>query len=440
MKEIKINMNNCVLFFVLILSILPILNIAGYEVPTLYLLLPVGSVIFIFILLGWYKVPRFTKLVILLFFLIITEIFLSTLYGTVTKIGNFEFPTDGLQYTARFLVMITFIVVFYYGKINEKAFIKYFLIVLNMGMLIGLLQWIPWFGREFLVKLYPFHNITHQLNQLNNTLSGVRVHGIAQHATANGGLAAFFFIFGYSIFRYYKKYYLLSISLMLLSIVNIFASQARAGILMLFFSFFLFYLINIYVQRKSFKPTLYLLIAITHIYFFIIYLYKTGNKVINKMIYRWEYLIFKERGGARVDQLDYFLSLLKNPFDYLFGLSKQVVNQSAIPFGVEIEPANILVTYGVIGFILQYGLIIVLLLYFLSGTRKMIMSKATLALFVASFVGLASYQVFSIGFYFFREIRVGIFPWILMGVTIGVYERYIKVETLNSGEIKFSKK
>jgi len=41
-------------------------------------------------------------------------------------------------------------------------------------------------------------------------------------------------------------------------------------------------------------------------------------------------------------------------------------------------------------------------------------------------VSLLSYQVFSVGYFFFREIRIGLFPWILMGVTVGVYEKFIK--------------
>lgn len=54
---------------------------------------------------------------------------------------------------------------------------------------------------------------------------------------------------------------------------------------------------------------------------------------------------------------------------------------------------------------------------------KSVNIEALGALLVASFVGLFSYQVFSVGYYFFREINVGLFPWILMGVAIGVCER-----------------
>src|SRR5690606_3305419 len=147
-------------------------------------------------------------------------------------------------YIARFLTLITFIAVFYKGMIKVEKFILYFLIISNIGMLIGLLQWVPWPGREFLVSLYPFSNTSYQLGQLNNSMSGIRVHGIAQDATANGGLAAFFFCFAYSVFQYYKKHRFLAITLIILSIINIFASQARAGMLAFVFSILLLYFIN----------------------------------------------------------------------------------------------------------------------------------------------------------------------------------------------------
>src|SRR5690606_38755214 len=185
---------------VLLLSILPVLIIGGFEIPVLYLLIPFGTMYLLYILLGIYRIPKFTKVLLLFFLLILIEIVISTLHGTTTKLGNFSIPTDTIQYISRFIVMISFLVIFYQGKVKADTFLKYFLIVTNIAMLIGFLQWIPWPGRELVVRLYPFYNIEYQLNQLNNTMSVIRVHGIAQFATANVGLAAFFFIFGLSVF------------------------------------------------------------------------------------------------------------------------------------------------------------------------------------------------------------------------------------------------
>ncbi|RXT03673.1 hypothetical protein [Ammoniphilus sp. CFH 90114] len=423
MIEATIKPNNLLLLVLLLLSVMPYIYVGSYGMPVLYLLLPIGIVIFILVLFGKIRIPRITKTLILLFILILIEIFISTLYGTITTFNKFDIPTDSIQYVARFITLISFIVWFYKGKIEVDKFIRYFLVFLNIAMLIGIFQWIPWPGRELFIQLYPFRDGSLQLSQLDRELYRFRLHGIAQFATANGGLAAFFFVFAYSVFKYYKKYNFLSITLMVLTVINIFASQARGGILALFFSLFLFYFVSIYLNKSSIKPTLFMMTASGIITTISIYLYNTGNKFIGSMVFRWNHL-FEARGGARVDQIYYFISLLENPFFYLFGLSKQVVNQSEISYGVEIEPINIFVTYGAIGFLLQYSVIVVLLIYFLRNMRKCLENKAVLTLIVASFVGILSYQIFSLGYYFFRELRVGLFPWILIGVAIGVLEKY----------------
>ena len=139
----------------------------------------------------------------------------------------------------------------------------------------------------------------------------------------------------------------------------------------------------------------------------------------------------KRKGEERVDQMIYFISKMNNLSTYLIGISKQVVNQSFYSYGVEIEPVNIFITYGILGFILQYSLVLMLLIYFFRNFKQSVKDKASLTLLVASFVGLFSYQIFSVGYYFFREIRVGLFPWILMGVTIGSFERYKLFYKLN---------
>ncbi|MCK9217039.1 MAG: hypothetical protein M0P77_03855 [Firmicutes bacterium] len=422
MINISIKPKKMMLFVVLLLSIFPSIKIGSFGMPVLYLFLPIGVLMFLTMIFGWTKVPRVIKYLLVLMVLIIIEIFLSAMIGTISNYGRFIFPTDIIQYVARFLCFISFAIVFYYGKVDRDTFIKYFLIVLNIGMLIGLLQWIPWLGRVFFIKLYPFRDGSLQLSQLNRSLGNLRMHGVAQMATGNGGLASFFFIFACSIYKYYKKHKKASSLLMILSVVNIFASMARAGLLALVFGIFLFYILSMHINSKNLKPTLYMILLILFVLGVSWVLYIRGNPFIEMTVFRWNRL-FETKGGGRIDQLKYFLSLFKNGYHYIFGLSKAFINKSEISYGVEIEPLNIFVTYGVSGFILQYSLILGLLIYFFKNINNANNEKASLALLVSSFVGLFSYQVFSIGYYFFREIHVGLFPWILMGVAIGVFER-----------------
>lgn len=419
--NLKLRRNNLLLFLMLLLSILPIINIGSFGLPILYLLIPLEVVLLVLVLFGKIKIPKITKTIFLIFILIIIEIFISTLYGTISSFGRFIVPTDTIQYVARFLILLTFILVFYNGKVDADVFIKYFLIALNIAMLIGILQWIPWPGREFFINLYPYREGIEQLSQLSRSMNLIRVHGFAQMATANGGLSAFFFVFAYSVYKYYKKYRFLATTLIVFSIINIFASQARAGMLAFVCAIALFYVINVYITKRSFKSTFYFITFVFSASFIVWILYKNGNPFLGRMLYRWDVLL-STGGGVRVDNIKYFLQFFNEIPDYLFGISKAVQNNSALSYGVEIEPINILIIYGLSGFLLQYSLVSILLIYFCGNIRQS-KSNKSLTLLVSAFIGLFSYQIFSVGYFFFREIRVGLFPWILMGVAIGVYER-----------------
>lgn len=419
----KININKIILFNILLMSILPVIKMYWFTLPVLYMLIPLETIILVLIILGKISIPKTAKTIILIFTLIFIEILLSAFAGSVSTFNEFIFPTDSIQYVARFLIFLSFIVFFFHGKFSAESFIKYFLISLNLGMLIGLMQWFPWPGREFFIKLYPFREGIEQLSHLSRSLSGIRVHGLAQMATANGGLATFFFVFALSVFKYYKKHKILAIILMVLAVINVFASQARAGILALVFALLLFYIIDFYINRKSLKPAISLSLSSLIVGLVLWVLYKIENPIVLRMIYRWE-VLFETNGGARVDQVEYFLSLIDSGRKFMFGLSKPVVNESMMSYGVEIEPVYIFVLYGFLGVLLQYFLVVFLTIYFIRKLRDSVHNPAILSLLVASLIGLLSYQMFSVAYYFFREVRVGLFPWILMGVTIGAYERY----------------
>lgn len=421
--KLRINIKSITLFLVLFSMIFPTINLFGFEMPIVYLLTPVGMLILICVLFGWVKIPPITKPLIGLWVLILIQIIISAFYSTIDKLGNFTFPADIAQYVVRFIFLISFIVMAYKGKINKDKFIKYFLITLTVGMGIGLLQWIPWPGREFFIRLYPFRDGTLQLSQLNRPLFSLRLHGFAQFATANGGIASFSAIFAYSVKKYYGKYKRLSLMLLIFSIVNIIASQARAGMLAFVFSIFLFYVVTIKYEKKSIKPTLKFIGILTMLILLTIYLYNDGNEFVIRNFNRWVRLLETGGGARATTQPEYFFSLMKTS-DYILGLSKPIINRSAISHGIEVEPLNIFVTYGLTGFLLQYSLVLILLVYFFRRISKSVEDKGVLTLLITSFVGLFSYQVFSVGYFFYREIRVGLFPWVLMGVSIGLYERY----------------
>jgi hypothetical protein len=210
--------------------------------------------------------------------------------------------------------------------------------------------------------------------------------------------------------------------LMVAPLVNVVASQARAGMLALAFSVLAFYFIKVYISGKSLRPTITLLLSIFLLFIFTYIMFVIENPFIVQMVYRWGSLL-ESGGGARIDQIRYGLELLADSNNYFFGISRVFQSYSGLAFHLEVEPVNIFVLYGLFGFVLQYSLILYLLRYFMKSARVAKNNPEIASLMVASFVGLLSYQVFSLGYFFFREIRIGLIPWILLGVTIGLYER-----------------
>lgn len=144
--------------------------------------------------------------------------------------------------------------------------------------------------------------------------------------------------------------------------------------------------------------------------------------------------LFYSAGGERFTvQPRYFFSLMRGS-DYLFGLSNPIINLSKIPWGIESEPLNIFVNYGLLGVLLQYSLVVVLLRYYfakLTLPRLRSNDREAFLLTLASFVGLFSYQVFSTGYFFFRDITIGFIPWLIFGTAVGHLER---IDAMPSGK------
>lgn len=429
--QLNIPIKNITIFIIMLLTLLPVQKISGFEVPVIYSVVPILIYLPLLILINKIIIPTFPKIIFVLFILIIIEIFISTYVNTLLTLGELYFPNDIIHYVVKALIFIYLFVKIFNYYVNPSFFIKLLIVILTLGMLIGILQWLPWPGNSFFIKMYPFRDGSLQLSLIGENLSSIRIHGWAQHATANGGLAMMAFIVAISNILYGKAFKKTSIFLAVISIVNIVISQARAGMLALVFSILLLYIINTYLTNRKLISTLKYLISLVLVGVALRILYVNENPFVQRILYRWEAL-FETSGGARVDQMKYAISLIDTPFKYLFGISRAVQSNSSNYFHIEVEPVNILVLTGVLGFILHYGLVLILVIYFTNNIRKFKSSnnQYIMILLVSSLVVLLSYQVFSSGYFFFREIRVGVIPWLLFGATVG-YVELLKVENLN---------
>jgi hypothetical protein len=222
---------------------------------------------------------------------------------------------------------------------------------------------------------------------------------------------------------FWRRYRAFCWFIMGLAFFNIVASQGRMGYLTIGFALCIFYGVWAYIYKEFFKPTVYLLLGVSLISTGIFVLYMQGNLFVIRAASRWLTLIEQiEAGGDRIEHINMALSAPTSVYDYIFGVSR--ATQTDRELLVEVEPVNIFLIYGAIGFLLQYLLIAMLLWYFFRHLRYVRQQPALLTLVVASFIGLLSYQFFSLAYFFFREILIGLFPWILVGTTIGAIEHY----------------
>lgn len=423
-KEIKIS--TIVISVLLILGIIPATNFAGFTLPFQYLMIPVLLFTFLGALYNKKNIPKVAKNLFVLWLLIIFEVLFSGIFSPLYNLGNFYFPREIIQYVARFLFFATFIIVFYNYKIEIKNFMYIFAGILSLGMLVGVIQFFNFGSISNLFReIYSFSD-THLNYMMRDNYASKRISGVAHHATANGGIASFTLIIIISLYLFHKKRFFLTSIGVFLVLFNVVVSQARMGYLTVAFSIVVFYFVYNRIYRKGIRSTLLLTALVSIITGTIYWLYQKGNAFITQAVFRWERLEQQiDAGENRVGQIYYALEQLNNPFEYLFGISRGVQN-TMTSFYIEVEPVNIFVLYGAIGFILQYSLILILLIYFYKNMTVVKNYPILLAMVVASFVGLLSYQFFSAAYFFFRETYVGLFPWILMGACIGAVERFKK--------------
>jgi hypothetical protein len=131
--------------------------------------------------------------------------------------------------------------------------------------------------------------------------------------------------------------------------------------------------------------------------------------------------LVEQGGGERVDQVSTVLSLLDSPSTLFAGVGNAVQRAYGVSHGVEVEPVYLLVNYGLVGTAARYGLWVVLGLCALGAARSR--DRWTAATGMATVLGLSGYAVFSLGYFFFQELYVGVVPWLLFGLVAGIHQR-----------------
>lgn len=129
--------------------------------------------------------------------------------------------------------------------------------------------------------------------------------------------------------------------------------------------------------------------------------------------------VLGESGGAgRIDQITQGLGLLDNAADYAIGVSNIVQRTFGVAHGIEVEPVNLLVNYGLLGVFMIYSSCL-----FVAASLYRTVRPLSTEAFSAAVSSMIFYLIFSLGYFFFQELIVGTYFWLTMGALYGAHAK-----------------
>jgi hypothetical protein len=363
--------------------------------------------------------------------LIFTGIVFSLLHSYL-YLDSFIFPTEMWQYVKR---MIFFYLALYISFKRLMTARRFFLILAGaaaLSLMVGLLQANQSGIGVYLAKVYQRGHLQIR-NILYANYLGIRVYGVAGHSNAWGGLAMFFFaalmpaLLADSTSLSQKRSLAKAINWLafflvtLMALVNVLLSMSRGAILAALAAYGLVMVLGFHVSRRPARfvfanVALFVMIAILFWGFM-------ADKILS-FYDRFVVLTGVELEGghnARIEQVEWALGLLRNWYDYAFGVGNALARDQTSSWGTEVEYVHMLAVYGVFGCILRYGLA----LWIIWTAWKQVDTSALeeRALAIGAIAAMAGYLTFSLGYFFFSDIAVGTPPWLLFGWVVGAYYR-----------------
>ncbi|MFH4603010.1 hypothetical protein [Vibrio diabolicus] len=347
--------------------------------------------------------------------------FLGFFQSQIT-LGFIKAPTEIWQYLKRFATyVVAYMFLIRCNRVEVVKITKIIIFISLVMLIIGILQLLSF---DVLTNIYGRNE--RQIAAGLGSKVNQRIVGVSGFSTAWGGLCIF--IFYTSIISIYlnsyiigkRKYHsLLLLLLLFLTVINVIFSGSRGAIIAFFFSILLFYLListTVPLVYNISVSTLLVVIMLIAFYNF----HDTIMTNLEFTIYRFE-MLSETAGGGRGEQLTIGLSLIDDPLKFLFGVSNVVQRNLGVTWGIESEPVNIFVNYGFLGFCMVYTSLILVL----NNIRKKVRCITTgrvgylQILWKSLLSGLIGMVVFSFGYFFYGEVIVGVFAWLIMGYVSG---------------------
>ncbi|PMG75196.1 hypothetical protein BCU83_17860 [Vibrio breoganii] len=328
---------------------------------------------------------------------------------------SFKAPTELWQFLKRLIIFLSTAI--FMSRSCEKSknqFLSFTFLTTLLLLLVGLLQIL---GSDFLVDIYAR---TERQGELASQDNAQRIFGVAGHSIAWGGLLIFINFSLFCIihelskrFKFFRRWlYIIFIISTAFVAINVIGSGSRSSMITLAFCYLLLYLLTftkLGLTNVFILPTLCITVGgVGYV------MYSFFSDRLDFLIYRFSHL--SESGvGGRSEQIIIGLNLLKEPYEIMLGVSSAYQRFVGVPYSIESEPFNIFTNYGLIGFILVYSTPLLFIMFFYKHYRR-----DDYFLFVWLTCAIIGSLVFSLGYFYFAEVVVGSYSWIILGIFSGL--------------------
>jgi len=331
--------------------------------------------------------------------------------------GNFRPPVTFLLILNKISIFTFFSYLISKGYISIKETTKIVTLIFLFGLAFGVFQFFDLFGaKQFALS----HFLDEGGVQEHVFLASNRIVGTSPAVISWGGCALLLVHY----FLFVEKRVLLKGVGAALAIFNVIGTASRASLFAFAVSLVLIYIIKAVVIKKNlfsvFKVIGYCILFFTISFSLAKTFIPQQVEFLEKRIDNTEEHM---TDSGRGEQLNYFKAVLEqDPVGYLFGVGDSVI----VNYGyLELDFAYVFVGFGILGFVLHY-----LLLYFLLKEAYELRQFDS-NYFLFCWGSTLGYLVFSVGFYFFYELYMGLPFWWLNGLVLGELYR-LKFISVNS--------
>lgn len=330
-------------------------------------------------------------------------VFISTIISGTVGLMYYEhsnsiyFPTEYISFLSKVLVMFSFFEIERRKVVSKELFLNSITFVFIASLSIGLLQILDISAINNLSELYATTE-----NQVAKISEGVsRVYSTTGNVLTWAGWSGFILIFSMIV---YKKG-VLKWCVIILSVINLLFTSSRGALIAVIVSVLFYFIYVVYKTKKATLFLKYLFYTLISVFILGWISYYFFEERVLFFIDRFRYLneaIFESGRGSQSDIILTFFN--KDAANYIFGIGKPVVDSIGL---MEIETLFILFAYGIVGLILQYLFIVLVI-------RKAMLPRLSVYSMVI-IIGIVYFLIYSLGYFFIREIYSGLLFWAIIG-------------------------